>query len=62
VSEVEHPTEGKIRQISFPAKLSKTPGTIRSAPPALGQHTEEVLAGLGYTNEEIKKLAENKIT
>ncbi len=62
ISEMDHPTEGKIRQIAFPAKLSKTPGTIRSAPPALGQHTEEVLAGLGYTNEEIKKLAQNKIT
>jgi crotonobetainyl-CoA:carnitine CoA-transferase CaiB-like acyl-CoA transferase len=55
-SEIEHAVEGRLRQISFPAKLSDTPGEIKRPPPLLGQHTEEVLTSLGYTEEDIQKL------
>lgn len=34
------------RQVAFPAALSATPATYRLAPPALGEHTDDVLAGL----------------
>jgi crotonobetainyl-CoA:carnitine CoA-transferase CaiB-like acyl-CoA transferase len=43
VVEVTHPTAGVIRQLGVPVKLSDTPGSVRSAPPLLGQHTETVL-------------------
>ncbi|HEU5422369.1 MAG TPA: CoA transferase [Nitrolancea sp.] len=37
-------------------KLSETPGTLRRPPPKLGEHNDEVLAGLGYQPEEIARL------
>jgi crotonobetainyl-CoA:carnitine CoA-transferase CaiB-like acyl-CoA transferase len=39
-----------------PVKLSETPATIRSAPPAFGQHTDEVLRGLAFGPGEIERL------
>jgi len=42
-------------------KLSKTPGEIRFAPPTVGQHTNEILIDvLGFTNEDIVKLREER--
>jgi len=38
--------------------LTKTPATIRTAPPTHGQHTDEVLQLVGYSPEEITKLRE----
>ena len=40
--------------------LSATPGDIRAPAPRLGEHTEEVLLGLGYTHAEISVLRERK--
>ncbi len=45
---VDHPRLGPIRQIGLPYKLSATPATIRSAPPILGEHSDEILAELEY--------------
>ncbi|MGN7471476.1 CaiB/BaiF CoA transferase family protein [Brevibacillus sp. SAFN-007a] len=61
VVEYEHPLAGKVRSLGIPAKLSRTPGQINRPAPLLGQHTEEVLKELAYTDEQIQKLAENKI-
>ena len=41
---VEHAKAGKSRTLGVAVKLSDTPGSVRSAAPALGQHTDEVLA------------------
>lgn len=51
--EVAHPAHGPIPQVAFPVKLSETPARITSHPPDLGEHSEEVLKGLGYSAEEI---------
>jgi formyl-CoA transferase len=42
-------------------KLGGTPGAIRSAAPKLGEHTEQVLADLGYSAEEIRSLRGKQI-
>lgn len=43
IQEIEHKHIGLIKTLGIPVKLSRTPGTIRTAPPMLGEHTEEVL-------------------
>ncbi len=44
VQTVNHPDAGPITMAGIPIKLSRTPGTIRSASPRLGEHLTEVLA------------------
>ena len=54
--EFDHPTEGKVRQLGMPIKLSETPAKFRGFAPLIGQHTEEVLQGLGYTKHQIEEM------
>lgn len=56
VVEIDHPVEGKVKGIGIPIKLSETPGDIRRPAPLLGQHTEEILAELGFSSEEVSHL------
>jgi len=56
VIEVEHPTEGKIKQVGIAIKLSDTQGKVRSPSPMSGEHTEEILADLGYNKQRINEL------
>ena len=42
-------------------RLSETPGEIATRPPTLGEHTEEVLAALGYDVGEIARLRETGV-
>ena len=44
-----------------PVKLSKTPGEIRFRAPTLGEHTEKIMAELGYSDEEIEQLREIRV-
>ena len=56
VIEVEHPTAGRVKQVGIATKLSETPGAVRSPSPAPGQHTDDVLASLGYSADAIAGL------
>lgn len=56
IVDLNHPTQGAVKQVGIPFKLSDTPGTVRSFAPLLGQHTDEVLEGLGYSVEQISDL------
>ncbi len=62
IVQTDHPTEGKLTQIGIPVKFSETPGTIRLAPPNHGEHTQEILGGLGYDDEEISRMEEEGVT
>jgi len=53
---VDYPGLGEVRVVGVPARFSGTPGTIRLGPPAVGQHTDEVLASAGYGAGEIRRL------
>lgn len=59
--ELDHPVAGKVMQAGIAVKLSDTPGSIRSFAPALGQHTEEVLRGIGYNDAKIAELREKRV-
>jgi crotonobetainyl-CoA:carnitine CoA-transferase CaiB-like acyl-CoA transferase len=56
VVEMEHASSETVQVVANPVRLSATPPSYRSAAPTLGQHTEEVLAQLGLSAEEIAKL------
>lgn len=56
--EIDHPVEGKVPNIGFAVKLSGTPQQVRRHPPLLGEHTAQVLADLGFSDEEQVRLRE----
>jgi len=60
VHELTHPKAGNIKVTGIPIKLSDTPGEILTAPPVLGQHSEEILKNLGYNSQEIKEFQNEK--
>jgi CoA:oxalate CoA-transferase len=49
VMDIPHPGHGTVRMLGFPMKLSETPCRVRLPAPELGQHSDVVLAELGYT-------------
>jgi crotonobetainyl-CoA:carnitine CoA-transferase CaiB-like acyl-CoA transferase len=58
VVEFDHPVAGPVRALGIPVKLSETAGSIRRVPPGLGEHTDEILAAVGYSPAEIRALRE----
>lgn len=56
IVEVDHPKAGRVKLPGIPFKLTDTPGRVRTAPPTLGEHTDSVLARLGYSAEQIAAL------
>ena len=59
-AKVKHPVLGEIRVVNQAVGLSRTPATMASATPEIGQHTDEVLAEVGYSAADIARLRRNK--
>lgn len=57
VQTLEHPTIGPMKIITSPVTMSDTPGRATLPPPLLGQHTRDVLTEVGFSPEEISRLA-----
>jgi crotonobetainyl-CoA:carnitine CoA-transferase CaiB-like acyl-CoA transferase len=58
---VPHPVLGDVEVVGQPIELSRTPWSIRRATPEPGEHTDAVLAELGYSAEEIAALHAGKV-
>ncbi len=58
---VRHPKLGEIRILNQAVKLSRTPARMATATPELGEHTEEILAELGYDAAQVEALRSRKI-
>jgi CoA:oxalate CoA-transferase len=61
IAEVEQPGIGSIKIFNMTAKFSKTPAQIEIPPPRLSEHTEIILAELGYSDEDVKALRMQKV-
>jgi crotonobetainyl-CoA:carnitine CoA-transferase CaiB-like acyl-CoA transferase len=61
VAEYEHPVVGRMRQYGRFIDFSETPSEIENPPPMVGQHTQEILAGLGYGADDMQSLKDEKV-
>jgi len=60
VLEIDHPRLGKIKQLGIPVKLSDTRGEIKRLGVLPGTDTDDVLKGLGYSDQELQRLRKEK--
>src|SRR5262245_51173662 len=61
IVELHHPQHGAVKQFGQPIKLSDTPARLRTAAPATGEHTDDVLREMGLGEADIKALREKKV-
>lgn len=59
--DVDHPTEGRIRQARPPVRFSESPASLHRMAPGLGEHSHEVLTEAGFTEQEIASLVDGKV-
>lgn len=61
VVEMDHPVAGKVKTLGMPVKLSENPFQVRRHPPRLGEHNEEILRELGFSEAEVSWFKSNKV-
>ena len=60
IVEVDHPQRGKYLTVGNPIKMSDSPTDVTRSP-LLGEHTDQVLAELGYGAAEVAELRTKKV-
>jgi crotonobetainyl-CoA:carnitine CoA-transferase CaiB-like acyl-CoA transferase len=58
---VKHPALGELRLQAPPSTLSRTPASVRTPAPDVGEHTDEVLGELGFSADDIARLRRDKV-
>ena len=58
---VEHPGVGRVGMVGPAVSFSASENTVRGPPPTLGQHTDLLLQGLGYSDQTIQQLRADKV-
>ena len=61
LQEMPHPTLGTIKQTGLPIKFSRTPGGLDLHPPLLGEHNQEILSSLGYSDAAVQSLKDASV-
>jgi crotonobetainyl-CoA:carnitine CoA-transferase CaiB-like acyl-CoA transferase len=61
VIDIDHPKHGSTKMVGFPWDFSETPASCKREAPELGQHTEEILLEIGYTQEAIDEMRGQEI-
>jgi crotonobetainyl-CoA:carnitine CoA-transferase CaiB-like acyl-CoA transferase len=56
VLEIDHPEAGRVRLVKHPIRYGSGEPEVRYLPPAIGEHTEDVLCEAGYSADEIERL------
>lgn len=59
--QVKHPKAGNVTVTNVPFTMSQTPGRINRPSPLIGEHGPEILKEIGYDNEDIERLVNEKI-
>ena len=59
--DMPHPTLGSIKQTGLPIKFSLTPGGLDRHPPLLGEHNQEILKSLGYSDADVLSLKDQSV-
>lgn len=54
----DHPTEGTVRNVRYPATFSETPIPVAGPTPNLGEHTHDVLADVGFGEKELNAMVD----
>jgi formyl-CoA transferase/CoA:oxalate CoA-transferase len=58
---IDHEAQKALRLLGIPVKLSETPGSVRTPPPLLGEHSREILSDLGWNAVEIDALKKDGV-
>ena len=59
--DVAHPIAEQMRLVNSPVRFHQNPSSISKSAPALGEHTEEILADLGFDEPRVRRLKEEGV-